>query len=433
MAFEHFETDRHGGRQSELDDFVRAESYWLADYALFSAIQGSEGNSKWTQWKPELRTREPAAVVRAQRFFADDIRFHEFVQWQFSLQWQEFRACCTAKRVRLIGDVPLFVSHQSADVWSHRELFKLDADGNPTVVAGVPPDYFSKTGQVWGVPVYCWEANREQNYSWWIERLRTAFGRFDLNRLDHFIGFVRSYEVPAQARTAVNGQYQPGGGASFFEAVRKAFGVLPLIADDLGASAPEVTALLDKLQIPGTRVLQFELGSDPEANSAPAARHPAKSVVYTGTHDNNTAAGWYRTLLAAQREVLQEQLNASGREVVWAMIREALASPSDTAIVPAQDLLELGSEARMNSPGTPQGNWRWRLKEGELTKDLAQRLRDMTGMYGRLVSGQNLASPSTSSVRTRAYELYERRGRQNGQAAQDWLNAEREIAIEAKP
>jgi 4-alpha-glucanotransferase len=433
MAFEHFETDRHGGRQSELDDFVRAESYWLADYALFSAIQGSEGNSKWTQWKPELRTREPAAVVRAQRFFADDIRFHEFVQWQFSLQWQEFRACCTAKRVRLIGDVPLFVSHQSADVWSHRELFKLDADGNPTVVAGVPPDYFSKTGQVWGVPVYCWEANREQNYSWWIERLRTAFGRFDLNRLDHFIGFVRSYEVPAQARTAVNGQYQPGGGASFFEAVRKAFGVLPLIADDLGASAPEVTALLDKLQIPGTRVLQFELGSDPEANSAPAARHPAKSVVYTGTHDNNTAAGWYRTLLGAQREVLQEQLNASGREVVWAMIREALASPSDTAIVPAQDLLELGSEARMNSPGTPQGNWRWRLKEGELTKDLAQRLRDMTGMYGRLVSGQNLASPSTSSVRTRAYELYERRGRQNGQAAQDWLNAEREIAIEAKP
>jgi 4-alpha-glucanotransferase len=433
MAFEHFETDRHGGRQSELDAFVRAESYWLADYALFSAIQGSEGNSKWTQWKPELRTREPAAVVRAQRFFADDIRFHEFVQWQFSLQWQEFRAYCTAKRVRLIGDVPLFVSHQSADVWSHRELFKLDADGNPTVVAGVPPDYFSKTGQVWGVPVYCWEANREQNYSWWIERLRTAFGRFDLNRLDHFIGFVRSYEVPAQARTAVNGQYQPGGGASFFEAVCKAFGVLPLIADDLGASAPEVTALLDKLQIPGTRVLQFELGSDPEANSAPAARHPAKSVVYTGTHDNNTAAGWYRTLLGAQREVLQEQLNASGREVVWAMIREALASPSDTAIVPAQDLLELGSEARMNSPGTPQGNWRWRLKEGELTKDLAQRLRDMTGMYGRLVSGQNLASPSTSSVRTRAYELYERRGRQNGQTAQDWLNAEREIAIEAKP
>jgi 4-alpha-glucanotransferase len=281
--------------------------------------------------------------------------------------------------------------------------------------------------------VYRWEANQEQNYTWWIERLRTAFGRFDLNRLDHFIGFVRSYEVPAQARTAVNGQYQPGGGASFFEAVRKAFGVLPLIADDLGASAPEVTALLDKLQIPGTRVLQFELGSDPEANSAPAARHPAKSVVYTGTHDNNTAAGWYRTLLGAQREVLQEQLNASGREVVWAMIREALASPSDTAIVPAQDLLELGSEARMNSPGTPQGNWRWRLKEGELTKDLAQRLRDMTGMYGRLVSGQNLASPSTSSVRTRAYELYERRGRQDGQAAQDWLNAEREIAIEAKP
>jgi 4-alpha-glucanotransferase len=224
------------------------------------------------------------------------------------------------------------------------------------VVAGVPPDYFSKTGQVWGVPVYRWEALQEQKYSWWIERLRTAFRRFDVNRLDHFIGFVRTYEVSAQAKTAVNGQYQPGGGASFFEAVREALGFLPLIADDLGATTPEVVALLDQLQIPGTRVLQFEFGSNLETNSVPSEPHPLKSVVYTGTHDNDTTAGWYRKLPSTQRQALQRRLGANNPDVVWAMIREAVASQADTAIVPAQDLLELGSEARMNFPGIEQGN-----------------------------------------------------------------------------
>ena len=183
---------------------------------MFSAIQGKERTSDWTRWNEELRTRQPAAVIRAQKYFANDIRYHQFVQWQFSVQWKELRAYCASKGICLIGDVPLFVAHQSADVWAHPGLFKLDADGNPTVVAGVPPDYFSKTGQAWNVPVYRWEAHQEQNYRWWIERLRTAFARFDVNRLDHFIGFVRTYEVSAQATTAVNGQYQPGGGAAFF-------------------------------------------------------------------------------------------------------------------------------------------------------------------------------------------------------------------------
>jgi 4-alpha-glucanotransferase len=285
--------------------------------------------------------------------------------------------------------------------------------------------------------VYCWEALQQQNYTWWIERLRMAFGRFDLNRLDHFIGFVRTYEVPAQAKTAVNGQYRPGGGDAFFEAARAALGGLPLIADDLGATTPEVMALLNKLQIPGTRVLQFEFGSNLEANSVLPERHPVKSVVYTGTHDNDTTAGWYRKLPDTQRKALQKRLRANDREVVWAMIGEALASQADTAITPAQDLLELGSEARMNCPGTAKGNWRWRLQDGALTQELAQRLRSITTTYERLGSGEHRPTPRcqendpTPQIAKRAYGLYERRGRQNGQTVQDWLHAEREMKMEA--
>ena len=400
-AFERFESNRLGDRRSELDHFVRTESFWLEDFSLFSAIKGKEGTSDWTRWTKDLRTRQPDALIRAQKYFANDIRYHQFVQWQFSVQWKELRDYCTSKGVGLIGDVPLFVSHQSADVWAHPELFKLDADGHPTVVAGVPPDYFSKTGQLWGVPVYCWEMIRKQNYRWWIERLRAAFERFDVNRLDHFIGFVRTYEVPAQAMAAVNGQYQPGGGDSFFEAIREALGVLPLIADDLGATTPDVVALRDQLHIPGTRVLQFEFASHLENNRVPA-QPLAKSVVYTGTHDNNTTAGWYNELPNTQRKALQEQLGTNDREVTWAMIREALASQADLAIVPMQDLLELGSTARMNCPGIAEGNWQWRLKDSELTEALAQRLQGVTKIYGRLTKGDPSPPPQTAK---RAYRL----------------------------
>ena len=255
------------------------------------------------------------------------------------------------------------------------------------MVAGVPPDYFSKTGQLWGLPVYRWEALQAQNYRWWIERLRMAFTRFDVNRLDHFIGFVRTYEVPARDKTALNGQYQPGDGASFFKAVREALGSLPFIADDLGDTTPEVVVLLDQLQIPGTRVLQFEFGSIVQTNSVPPDPHPLKTVVYTGTHDNDTTAGWYGKLPATQRKALEEKLGVNDREIVWAMIGEALASQAETAIFPAQDLLELGTEARMNFPGMAKGNWGWRLKNGALTQELAQRLRSLTMEYGRLKTG----------------------------------------------
>ena len=436
-AYEHFGEKRHGGRQSEFDAFARAESFWLEDFSLFSAIQEKEGTSDWTRWKKELRTRQPDAVVRAQKRFTDNIRYHEFVQWQFFVQWKELKAYCTLKEIRLIGDIPLFVAHQSADVWAHPELFKLNADGNPTVIAGVPPDCFSKTGQLWGLPVYRWEALHAEGYRWWIERLRTAFGRFDVNRLDHFIGFVRTYEVSARAKTALNGKYLPGGGEVFFNAIREALGSLTFIADDLGATSPDVVTLLDQFQIPGTRVLQFEFGSDLQTNSNPPAPHPLKSVVYTGTHDNDTTAGWYEKLPGTQREALQKKLGVSDREIVWAMIRAALASPANTAIIPAQDLLELGSEARMNFPGMAKGNWGWRLQDGVLTENLAQRLRSLTMECGRLMNGNPVpatrfqADDLTPQIAKRAYELYERRGGQSGQTDQDWLQAEREIKLEA--
>ena len=383
-AFERFEKNKRGGGQSELDAFAQAESFWLEDFSLFSAIQGKEGPSDWSRWDQALRTRQPDAVIRARTDLAHDIRYHQFVQWQFSVQWKALRADCASKGIRLIGDMPLFVAQQSADVWAHPGRFKLDADGNPKVVAGVPPDYFSNTGQLWGVPVYNWEALQEQNYRWWIERLRMAIARFDVNRLDHFIGFVRTYEVSALDKTAVNGQYQPSGGASFFEAARQPLGVPPFIADDLGATTPEVVALLDQLQIPGARVLQFEFGSAFETNSVPAERHPVKSVIYTGTHDNDTTAGWYGKLPSPQPEALQKKLGANDGEIVWAVIREALVSLADTAVVPAQDLLIQGSEARMNMPGTAKGNRQWRLKDGELSQELAKRLRSLTSTYRRI-------------------------------------------------
>jgi len=436
-AFENFERNSHGGRQSEFDAFAHAESYWLEDFSLFLAIQTKVGASNWTQWSQELRTRQPDAILRAQKNLANDVRYHQFVQWQFSAQWNTLRAYCASKAIRLIGDIPLFVAHQSADVWSHPELFKLDSSGTPTVVAGVPPDDFSKTGQLWGLPVYRWEALQAQNYRWWIERLRTGLARFDVNRLDHFIGFVRTYEVSAKAKTAASGWYEPGGGGAFFEAARNALGSLPFIADDLGAITPDVGALLDQLQIPGTRVLQFEFGTKLEAHSSPPAPQPVKSVVYTGTHDNDTTAGWFGKLPIAQRKALQKLLEANNRQVVWAMIGNALASPADTAIIPAQDLLELGSEARMNSPGIAKGNWQWRLKDGALTRELAQRLRSITMTNGRQDGETRPVSPCQeddlrSQIAKRAYELYEQKGRQNGQTVQNWLLAEREITMAAK-
>jgi 4-alpha-glucanotransferase len=389
-AFENFEKNKNESKQAALSAFISAEAYWLEDFSLFLAIQEKEGTSDWTKWNPELRARKPEAIIHAQEYFAEDIRYHKFVQWQFSVQWKQLKAYCTSKGIRLIGDVPHFVAHQSADVWAHPEIFKLDAVGNPAVVAGVPPDYYSKTGQVWGCPVYRWDVLKEENYGWWIQRLRIAFSRFDANRLDHFIGFVHFFELSAQARTAENGCYQLGPGAYFFDAVRKDLGLLTLIADDLGAITPEVVDLMEQFQVPGTHVLQFEFGDNGTTNSTRSKEYLMKSVVYTGTHDNDTTNGWFHQLPGPQQESLQKKLGVKKQDIVWAMIREAFVSEADTAIIPAQDLLDLGSEARMNFPGTAIENWQWRLRDGVLTQELAQKLRSLTLSSGRLIGiGEN--------------------------------------------
>lgn len=385
-AFERFRSRPRA--LSELAAFRNRCRHWLPDYALFEALRNAYRGATWTAWQAPLRDRHPRALARARRALATEIRFHEFVQYAFERQWAALRAHCADRGIGLIGDVPIFVSHDSADVWAHPEIFRLDARGRPQVVAGVPPDYFSRTGQLWGNPLYRWEVLRRRGYDWWLARLRAAFARFDAVRLDHFIGFHRYWEVPAGARTAVHGRWRPGPGAPFFEAVFRSLGRVQLIAEDLGRITPEVEALRDRFGLPGMRVLQFAFGSDPGSERYRPHRYPRNCVVYTGTHDNDTLVGWFRGAsaphVARERAFALRYAASDGREVHWDFIRLAWSSVANTAIVPAQDLLGLGSEARMNTPGVPTGNWRWRLRPRQLGPPIARRLRELTETYGRL-------------------------------------------------
>jgi 4-alpha-glucanotransferase len=312
----------------------------------------------------------------------------------FFKQWSELKKYCNERGIRLIGDVPLFIAFDSAEVWSRPEMFYLDDSGKPTVVAGVPPDYFSKTGQLWGNPVYRWDIMAGEGYAWWVERFRATHALVDIIRLDHFRGFEKYWEVPGTDTTAMNGRWVPGPGAELFEAVQKALGTLPIIAEDLGVITPEVDALRDQLGFPGMRVLQFAFGSDPKADDYKPHNYPRNCVVYTGTHDNNTTVGWFQGSAAedstqsneekeVERQLALEYLSTDGHEINWDFIRLALMSVADTAIIPMQDVLGLGKEARMNLPGTAEGNWCWRLAPDMLTGEIKDRLRELTAVYGR--------------------------------------------------
>lgn len=380
--------------RSDHERFVAENAGWLDDWALFAALREAHDRRAWTDWPTPLRDRDPEALTEARRQWADEIALHSFVQWQFSRQWAALRAEAEARGVALIGDIPLFVAHDSADVWAHRTLFQLDARGQPTVVAGVPPDYFSATGQRWGNPLYDWPRIAEAGFAWWIDRLRITLERFHAVRLDHFIGFQRYWEIPAHEPTAEHGVWEPGPGAALFEAVRDALGDLPLIAEDLGAVTPEVHALRDRFQLPGLRILQFAFGDDPSAPDFKPHNYPRRTVVYTGTHDNDTVVGWFhdqggpdsvRTAeqAEAERRLAQAYLASDGREIHWDFVRAVQASVADLAIVPVQDLLGLGSEARMNRPGQAEGNWAWRLPAGALTDAIADRLAELVRLYER--------------------------------------------------
>lgn len=355
---------------------------WLHDFALFMALKERHEGSKWCDWPGGLAAREPEALEEASRTLGVEIGEQKYRQWQFFRQWRGLRRYANDRGVAIFGDIPIFVAYDSADVWANPRLFLLDGAGHPTVVAGVPPDYFSKTGQLWGNPLYNWEEMIRQGYSWWIERVRSALALYDLIRLDHFRGFSACWQVPAGDKTAVNGRWVDGPGEALFDALGDALGVLPIVAEDLGHITPDVEQLLDRLSFPGMKILQFAFDSGPSNPYLPH-NHVRNSVVYTGTHDNDTTAGWFSSLPARTRKRVLHYLGSSGEDLVWDLIRTALASVADTAIVPLQDVLVLDGASRMNLPGTSVGNWSWRFSSGALTGKLSKRLVELTELYGR--------------------------------------------------
>jgi len=373
--------------------FCRRAAGWLDDYALYMALKRDHGGSAWNDWEPELVARVPAALARQRAELAGEIAYQKFLQFAFDRQWHRLRGLCREHQIGLIGDLPIFVAQDSADVWGRPDLFELDGRGRPTAVAGVPPDYFSATGQLWGNPLYKWAAHAAERYAWWIDRLKGSTDRVDLVRLDHFRGFEAYWEVPADAQTAESGRWRSGPAADFLQAVHEHFGGLPLIAEDLGVITPEVDHLRDSFELPGMRVLQFAFGDDDKANEYLPCRYIPECVVYTGTHDNDTTVGWFHgseglttqapEVVEAERSFVRRYLGTSGREIHWDMIRLALGSVADTAIIPMQDLLGLGSEARMNVPGKAEDNWCWRFRAGALDATIRDRLADLTVVYDR--------------------------------------------------
>jgi 4-alpha-glucanotransferase len=364
--------------------FTRSHAAWLADYALFMALNDAHGGVEWSRWERDLARREPAALAEARRTLAADVRFHEFTQWVFFDQWAKLRKLANDRNIKLIGDIPIFVAYHSADVWARPELFHLDAEGRPMVVAGVPPDYFSATGQRWGNPLYRWDKMAAEGYAWWVDRFRAVFELVDVARLDHFRGFAAYWEIPEAEATAVKGTWVLGPGAALFEAVRTALGQLPIIAEDLGVITPDVSALRDAFEFPGMKVLQFAFGGGPE-NAFLPHNYTRNGVVYTGTHDNDTTRGWFETATEPERHFVRRYLGTDAREINWDFIRLASQSVADVAIFPFQDVLGLGAEGRMNRPGLASGNWDWRFTWDEVPVDAATRLGDLARLSGRLL------------------------------------------------
>jgi 4-alpha-glucanotransferase len=381
-AWENF---RAGGRVSRLpfEEFCVQQSSWLEDFALFMSLKDTHAGASWLHWPKELVLREPDALQRARRDLAGSIELHKFGQFLFYRQWHDVKQYANSKGLRLIGDIPIFISGDSVDVWANPSIFLLDAQRRSTVVAGVPPDYFSETGQLWGNPLYDWEALRRSDYAWWVARLRAALEQVDFIRLDHFRGFEAYWEVPAGMPTAQIGQWVKGPGAELFKSLSRQMGRLPLIAEDLGVITPEVEALRLQLHLPGMRILQFAFGGSPPETRFLPHNYDPNTVVYTGTHDNDTTRGWYSRLDDTQRYFLHRYLSRDGRDIAWDLIRLAWSSVADYAVAPLQDVLNLGSEARMNFPGRSSGNWTWRYNPASLTGDVLDRLGDMTEIYQR--------------------------------------------------
>ena len=367
---------------------------WLDDFALFTAIKNKHGGIAWTDWQPALAAHDAAALETFRATHTREIAQVYFEQYVFFRQYQALRKAASERGIQLMGDLPIYVAHDSADVWGNRELFELDAGGHLVVQAGVPPDYFSETGQLWGNPIYKWDTMKAQGYPWWIDRMRAAFSNFDLVRLDHFRGFEAYWEVPGNATTAINGRWAPGPGAALFEAVTVALGPLPIIAENLGLITPEVEALREQFEFPGMSILQFAFGGDGQAMEFKPHNFPRERAVYTGTHDNDTTLGWWNASVGGdstrsaadiekEKTYARRYLDTDGHEMNWTLMRTALASVANTVLIPMQDILGLGSEARMNLPGRQAGNWRFRFTWEQLTPNMATRLKDLARLYDR--------------------------------------------------
>jgi len=381
--------------RDEFDRFCAEHAGWLDDYVLFMALKDENGGRSWVDWESEISHREPDAVESARQRLADAMNAHRFRQFLFFRQWRAVRDHAGAAGIQIVGDVPIFVALDSADVWSHRGLFKLDDDGRPTVVAGVPPDYFTPTGQLWGNPIYRWDMHEWSGYAWWIERIRAAFEVVDIVRLDHFRGFEAHYEVPAGDATAEHGEWVPGPGAGLFEAIRGAVGEVPILAEDLGYITPEVIALREQFDLPGMKIMQFGFGSGPGHAFLPH-NFPKHCVAYTGTHDNEPARAWFAGAPEVERRYAMRYLGCDEKGFTWALIRAAQASVAHTAIAQLQDVLELGEEARMNLPGRPAGNWAWRFGWEQLEDWRLERLAEWAEAYGR--SGEPSAADPGAPV-----------------------------------
>ena len=374
--------------------FCKEQADWLNDYALFTALKEEHNLRPWTEWAPEYRDRDARALKDFASAHASRVRHAKLRQFLFHRQWSRLRDLAHAEGVTLIGDLPIFVAHDSADVWANPDLFFLDEQGMPTVVAGVPPDYFSATGQLWGNPLYNWDRHREQNHAWWFRRLGHMLDLLDIVRIDHFRGFAAYWQVPADEETAMNGKWVEGPGHEFFNAMRDHFGEIPVIAEDLGVITEDVDALRDDFNLPGMRILQFSFADDLKPHLRPEG-FPENCVVYTGTHDNDTTQGWFwrepgvdntetREEIEAERRKVLQTVHTDGSQIHWDLIALAHRLAPDTAIVPLQDVMGLGTDARMNVPGRMEGNWCWRFTEEQLREDDLHRLRDITEWAGRL-------------------------------------------------
>jgi 4-alpha-glucanotransferase len=356
--------------------------FWLSDYCLYRALKENFNDSSWYDWPGEFKDRDPASLGKWVKENPGKIQKHEFAQYLFFRQWYALKSQANAQGIFIFGDIPIFVAYDSADVWAHKEIFLLDKKGKPKMVAGVPPDYFSSTGQLWGNPLYNWTELKRQNYRWWLERFRTVKKLVDWVRIDHFRGFESFWEIPGTEKTAINGKWKKGPGVHLFHALKKEIGDMPIVAEDLGVITPEVEKLRDTLGFPGMKILQFAFGGD-AGNFYLPHNHTPNSVVYTGTHDNDTTIGWYENSPENVKRHVRDYLGLDETHMAHKLIRTAYNSVCDTAIIPIQDLLELDSQSRMNTPSVAQGNWQWRMCWENLSQDLRTFIRDLSILSGR--------------------------------------------------